>query len=153
MLSNASMQSFSLDHVKWNQRRKSPLRPSTWSVKKRKRRSRVERNGSAVIRVVSHAKTVRVSNGTLERNIPVQVDPEMRAHDSSLLERGMHSDLEGLEVVCQHYRRHYEQAELRRLKNLAHRLRNEITRLSCELCILRILLRVWLRNRGVGDEA
>ena len=44
----------------------------------------MERNGSAVIRVVSHAKTVRVSNGTLERNIPVQVDPEMRTHDSSL---------------------------------------------------------------------
>ena len=48
----------------------------------------------------------------------------------------MHSDLEGLEVVCQHYRRHYEQAELRRLKNDARRLHREILRLQCELGIL-----------------
>ena len=65
----------------------------------------------------------------------------------------MHSDIEALDIVCQHYRRHYEQAELRRLKNMTRRLRNEILRLTCELDILRILLRVWLRNRGVGDEA
>ncbi len=35
-------------------------------------------------------------------------------------------------VVCQHYRRHYEQAELRRLKNDARRLHREILRLQCE---------------------
>ena len=65
----------------------------------------------------------------------------------------MHSDIEALEVVCQHYRTHYEQAELRRLKNMARRLQREIVRLQCELGILRILFRVWLRNRGVGEEA
>ncbi len=65
----------------------------------------------------------------------------------------MHSDIEALDIVCQHYRRHYEQAELRRLKNIARRLHSEIVRLQCELGILRILLRVWLRNRGVGEEA
>ena len=65
----------------------------------------------------------------------------------------MHSDIEALEVVCQHYRTHYEQAELRRLKNMARRLRDEIHRLKCEVGILRLLLRVWLRSRGVGGEA
>ena len=65
----------------------------------------------------------------------------------------MHSDIEALDIVCQHYRRHYEQAELRRLKNIALRLHSEIVRLQCELGILRILFRVWLRNRGVGEEA
>ena len=67
----------------------------------------------------------------------------------------MHSDIEALEVVCQYYRRHYEEAELRRLKNVTRRLHREILRLQCELGILRILLRVWLRthdNRGVGDD-
>ena len=57
----------------------------------------------------------------------------------------MHTDIAALEVVCLHYRRHYEQAELRRLKNLARRLRNEILRLKCEVGILRTLLRVWVR--------
>ena len=65
----------------------------------------------------------------------------------------MHSDLEALEIACQHYRRHHAQDELRRVKNLARRLHSEIVRLKCELCILRILLRVWLRDQGVGDEA
>ena len=68
----------------------------------------------------------------------------------------MHSDIEALDIVCQHYRRHYEQAELRRYpgeKNMTRRLHNEIVRLQCELGILRMLLRVWLRNRGVGEEA
>ena len=65
----------------------------------------------------------------------------------------MHSDIEALDIVCQHYRRHYEQAELRRLKNMTRRLHNEIVRLQCELGILRILLRVWVRSRGVGGEA
>ncbi len=65
----------------------------------------------------------------------------------------MHSDLEALDIVCQYYRRHYEQAELRRLKNDARRLHREILRLQCELGILRILLRVWLRSRVVGGEA
>ena len=64
----------------------------------------------------------------------------------------MHTDIDALEIVCQHYRRHYEQAELRRLKNMARRLRNEILRLQCEVGILRVLLRVWLRNRGGGDD-
>ncbi len=48
----------------------------------------------------------------------------------------MHSDIEALEVVCQYYRTHYEQAELRRLKNMACRLHREILRLQCELGIL-----------------
>ena len=65
----------------------------------------------------------------------------------------MHTDIAALEVVCLHYRRHYEQAELRRLKNMARRLRNEILRLKCELGILRILLRVWVRSQRVGGEA
>ena len=65
----------------------------------------------------------------------------------------MHSDIEALDIVCQHYRRHYEQAELRRLKNIVRRLHSEIVRLQCELGILRILLRVWVRSRGVGGEA
>ena len=65
----------------------------------------------------------------------------------------MHSDIEALEVVCQHYRRHYEEAELRRLKNDAHRLHREILRLQCELGVLRILLRVWVRSQRVGGEA
>ena len=68
----------------------------------------------------------------------------------------MHSDIEALDIVCQHYRRHYEQAELRRFRNMTRRLHNEIVRLQCELGILRILLRVWLRTtiyRGVGEEA
>ena len=65
----------------------------------------------------------------------------------------MHSDIEALDIVCQHYRRHYEQAELQRLKNMTRRLHNEIVRLQCELGILRTLFRVWLRNRGVGEEA
>ena len=65
----------------------------------------------------------------------------------------MHSDIEALDIVCQHYRRHYEQAELRRLKNIARRLHSEIVRLQCELGILRILLRVWVRSQGVGGEA
>ena len=60
----------------------------------------------------------------------------------------MHSDIEALDVVCQHYRLHYEQAELLRLKNMVRRLRNEIIRLQCEVGILRILLRVWLRTRA-----
>ena len=64
----------------------------------------------------------------------------------------MHTDIAALEVVCLHYRRHYEQAELRRLKNLARRLRNEILRLQCEAGILRTLLRVWLQSRGGGDD-
>ena len=62
----------------------------------------------------------------------------------------MHNDIEALEVVCQHYRRYYEQAELRRLKNNARRLHREITRLKCELSILNVLLSwytVWLRTR------
>jgi hypothetical protein len=63
--------------------------------------------------------------------------------DPHTLERRMHSDIEALEIVCQHYRTHYEQAELRRLKTVARRLRNEILRLKCELGILRILLRAW----------
>ena len=65
----------------------------------------------------------------------------------------MHSDIEALDIVCQHCRRHYDQAELWRLKNMTRRLHNEIVRLQCELGILRILFRVWLRNRGVGEEA
>ena len=65
----------------------------------------------------------------------------------------MHCDIEALDIVCQHYRRHYEQAELRRLKNMTRRLHNEIVRLQCELGILRILFGVWLCNRGVGEEA
>ena len=65
----------------------------------------------------------------------------------------MHTDIAALEVVCLHYRRHYEQAELRRLKNMTRRLRNEILRLKCELGILRILLRVWVRSQRVGGEA
>ncbi len=48
----------------------------------------------------------------------------------------MHSDIEALEVVCQYYRRHYEEAELRRLKNVTRRLHREILRLQCELGIL-----------------
>ena len=60
----------------------------------------------------------------------------------------MHTDIDALEIVCQHYRRHYEQAELRRLKNMTRRLRNEILRLQCEVGILRVLLRVWLRTRA-----
>ena len=71
----------------------------------------------------------------------------MRTH------RQMHSDIEALEVVCQHYRTHYEQAELRRLKNTARRLQREIVRLQCELGIFRILLRVWVRSQRVGGEA
>jgi len=67
--------------------------------------------------------------------------------------RQMHSDIEALEVVCQHYRRHYEEAELRRLKNMTRRLHSEILRLQCELGILRILLRVWVRSQRVGGEA
>ena len=55
----------------------------------------------------------------------------------------MHNDIEALEVVCQHYKRHYEQAELRQLKNSARRLHREILRLECELGILWILHRVW----------
>ena len=63
----------------------------------------------------------------------------------------MHTDIDALEIVCQHYRRHYEQAELRRLKNMARKLRNEILRLTCELGILRILLRAWMRaSAGAG---
>ena len=58
----------------------------------------------------------------------------------------MHTDIDALDIVCQHYRRHYEQAELRRLKNMARRLRNEILRLQCEVGILRVLLRAWLRD-------
>ena len=65
----------------------------------------------------------------------------------------MHSDIEALDIVCQHYRRHYEQAELRRLKNMTRRLHSEILRLQCELGILRILLRVWVRSQRVGGEA
>ncbi len=65
----------------------------------------------------------------------------------------MHSDIEALEVVCQHYRRHYEEAEWRRLKNMTRRLHSEILRLQCELGILRILLRVWVRSQRVGGEA
>ena len=68
--------------------------------------------------------------------------------DPHTLERRMHSDIEALEIVCQHYRTHYEQAELRRLKNMARRLRNETLRLKCEVGILRLLLRVWLRTRA-----
>ena len=64
----------------------------------------------------------------------------------------MHTDIDALEIVCQHYRRHYEQAELRRLKNMTRRLRNEILRLQCEVGILRVLLRVWLRSRRGGDD-
>ena len=63
-----------------------------------------------------------------------------------IMHRQMHSDIEALEVVCQHYKAHYEQAELRRLKNMARRLQREIVRLQCELGILRILLRVWVRD-------
>ena len=59
----------------------------------------------------------------------------------------MHSDIEALEVVCQHYKRFYEHAELRRLKNMIRRQRNEILRLTCEVGIITALLRVWLRNR------
>ena len=58
----------------------------------------------------------------------------------------MHSDIAALEVVCQHYKRHYEQVELRRLKNNARRLHREIVRLTCELDILKILLRVWIEH-------
>ena len=65
----------------------------------------------------------------------------------------MHSDIEALDIVWQHYRRHYEQAELRRLKNMTRRLHSEILRLQCELGILRILLRVWVRSQRVGGEA
>ena len=57
----------------------------------------------------------------------------------------MHTDIDALEIVCQHYRSHYEQAELRRLKNMARRLRNDIIRLQCEVGILRSLLRAWVR--------
>ena len=60
----------------------------------------------------------------------------------------MHTDIGALDIVCQHYRRHYEQAELRRLKNIARKLRSEILRLECEVGILRLLLRVWLRTRA-----
>ena len=71
--------------------------------------------------------------------------------DPHTLKRRMHSDIEALEIVCQHYRTHYEQAELRRLKNRARRLRHEILRLTCELGILRILLRAWMRaSAGAG---
>ena len=65
----------------------------------------------------------------------------------------MHSDIEALEVVCQHYRWHYEEAELRRLKNMTRRLHSEILRLQSELGILRILLGVWVRSQRVGGEA
>ena len=58
----------------------------------------------------------------------------------------MHADIEALEIVCQHYSKYYAQAELRRLKNIARRLHREIIRLTCELNILRTLVRVWLRN-------
>ena len=57
----------------------------------------------------------------------------------------MHSDIDALEIVCQYYRRHYEHAELRRLKNMIRRLHRKIIRLKCELGILKILLRVWQR--------
>ena len=57
----------------------------------------------------------------------------------------MHTDIDALEIVCQHYRSHYEQAELRRLKNIARRLHREILRLQCEASILRTLLRAWVR--------
>ena len=67
--------------------------------------------------------------------------------------RQMHSDIEALEVVCQHYRRHYEEAELPRLKNMTRRLHRETLRLQCEVGILRILLRVWVRSQRVGGEA
>ena len=60
----------------------------------------------------------------------------------------MHSDIDALEIVCQHYRTHYEHAELRRLKNTIRRLHREIIRLTCELGILKILLRVWHLHRG-----
>ena len=65
----------------------------------------------------------------------------------------MHSDIEALDIACQHYRRHYEQAELLRLKNVTRRLHREVLRLQCELGILRILLRVWVRSQRVGGEA
>jgi hypothetical protein len=68
--------------------------------------------------------------------------------DPHTLERRMHSDIEALEIVCQHYRQHYEQAELRRLKNMTRRLHREILRLQCEVGILRFFLRVWLRSWG-----
>ena len=55
----------------------------------------------------------------------------------------MHSDIAALEVVCQHYKRHYEQVELRRLKNNVRRLHREIIRLKCELGIIRVLLLAW----------
>ena len=58
----------------------------------------------------------------------------------------MHSDIAALEVVCQHYKRHYEQVELRRLKNNVRRLRNDIIRLKCELGILGILVKAWLHT-------
>jgi hypothetical protein len=48
----------------------------------------------------------------------------------------MHSDIEALEIVCQHYRRHFAEAELRRLKNMTCRLHSEIVRFQCELGIL-----------------
>ena len=57
----------------------------------------------------------------------------------------MHSDIAALEVVCQHYKRHYEQVELRRLKNNVRRLHREIIRLKCELGIIRVLLLVWYK--------
>ena len=84
----------------------------------------------------------RVSNDTFARSTPERVDQEMSTH------RQMHSDIEALDIVCQHYRTHYEQAELLRLKSMVRRLRNEIIRLQCEVGILRILLRVWLRSRA-----
>ena len=56
----------------------------------------------------------------------------------------MQSDLEGLEVVCQHYKRYYEHTEIKRLKNNARKMHRELLRLKCELLILRVLLKAWL---------
>lgn len=65
----------------------------------------------------------------------------------------MRRDVETLGIVCQHYRRHYAQGELRRVKNVVRRLRGELTRLNCELYILQLLVRLWVRSRGVDDDA
>ena len=59
----------------------------------------------------------------------------------------MHSDIEALEAVRRHYRTHYANAELQSLRNLTRRLRTELLLLQCEVGMLRILLREWLRTR------
>ena len=55
----------------------------------------------------------------------------------------MHSDLEGLDVVCRHYRTEYASDELRKAKNKIRRLRGALMQLSIETYFLRCLCKVW----------